>query len=202
MSIGKKILRARQELNLTQKQLAEKMGQDSSAVARWETDVFKPSAKNIEKLAAVLNKEYKYFYEDLYPALPAEVRDAAKHSAPSARAGGAPLTAVVKKGEALFFDTREIPYENNPAAPQMFNAEVRDKSLSPDFEEGDVIEFAAVSKPADNKYHLVEIKKSQFIYKVSASGGELLLTIGNQKQASSASSVKILARAVAVRKTL
>jgi DNA-binding transcriptional regulator YiaG len=62
---GKQIVALRKALNITQAQLAEKLGAARETVARWETDRFKPHRlylQQLEKLRAEAkrkNKNYK-----------------------------------------------------------------------------------------------------------------------------------------------
>ncbi|MGB2578194.1 transcriptional regulator with XRE-family HTH domain [Elusimicrobium simillimum] len=64
MNIGDKIRKARNELNLTQRQLADLAKIAQPTLAKWEANKGGISKKNIEKLAKALGKDYKYFYED------------------------------------------------------------------------------------------------------------------------------------------
>lgn len=48
------IKQKREALNITQKQLAEKMGVERSTVAKWEAGAAFPSAAKLPKLAEVL----------------------------------------------------------------------------------------------------------------------------------------------------
>lgn len=54
-SIGGKIRELRKIRKFTQEQLAERCGVSSSCISRWENDVLRPSAKNIESLSTALN---------------------------------------------------------------------------------------------------------------------------------------------------
>lgn len=52
--MGAKIRQFREQAGLTQKQLAEAVGVDQSAVARWENDENNPTAARIMQIADVL----------------------------------------------------------------------------------------------------------------------------------------------------
>ena len=55
MSIGKRIAKARTEKEMTQGQLAERLGISSQAVSSWERDEFLPETKNLIALAETLD---------------------------------------------------------------------------------------------------------------------------------------------------
>ena len=55
-TIGQRIKSFRKALNLTQKQVAVKLGISTAAVTQWETDITKPSGENLLTLARTLNK--------------------------------------------------------------------------------------------------------------------------------------------------
>lgn len=55
MTLGQNIKKYRKELELTQEQLAKKVGVIQSNVYRWEKDVVVPSIDTIKKLAKTLN---------------------------------------------------------------------------------------------------------------------------------------------------
>lgn len=52
--MGEKIRQLREQAGLTQKQLAEAVGVDQSAVARWESGENHPTAERIMQIADVL----------------------------------------------------------------------------------------------------------------------------------------------------
>jgi len=57
LKISVALLEARKELNLTQQQLAEKLGLDQSEVSRLEGPDCNPTLKTLSKLATALNLE-------------------------------------------------------------------------------------------------------------------------------------------------
>lgn len=54
-SIGGKIHELRKLRKLTQEQLAERCGVSPSCISRWENDLLRPTAKNIESLTIALS---------------------------------------------------------------------------------------------------------------------------------------------------
>jgi len=61
--LGKKIKLARVELDLTQTDLAKKIGALQKSISRYETGVAMPSLPTLEKLAKALKKPMGYFME-------------------------------------------------------------------------------------------------------------------------------------------
>lgn len=63
-SLGKKIKLARVELDLTQTQLAKKIGAKQKSISRYETGASSPSIETLVKIAKVLKKPAGYFLEE------------------------------------------------------------------------------------------------------------------------------------------
>ena len=53
MSIGSNIKQFREERNLTQEQLGDKLGISFQAVSSWERDEYKPDVEKLIKLAEI-----------------------------------------------------------------------------------------------------------------------------------------------------
>lgn len=68
--IGERIRRFREGEDLSQDQLAKKIGETANTVSRWETATYKPSLDDLEKLARALDRSVV----DLFPEehLPAD----------------------------------------------------------------------------------------------------------------------------------
>jgi len=60
---GKKIKLARIELDLTQSDLADKIGAMQKSISRYETGLSMPSIETLVKIANVLKREAAYFLE-------------------------------------------------------------------------------------------------------------------------------------------
>ncbi|ACC98012.1 SOS-response transcriptional repressors (RecA-mediated autopeptidases) [Elusimicrobium minutum Pei191] len=214
MSIGKKILQARRELNLTQKELAQKIGLPGSTIARWETDSFSPSPKNIEKLSKALGREYKYFYETqediftVFKKAKGEIRDNENifsfHS--DETKNEIKFAGVFKKGAAIFFEDDDISNSKNKTIPpQKLFFNVKDNSLSPDFEKTDTLEIITtkeIEPEYNGKYYIVEIKDEQLIYKCTVLGNDINLSIAGKTKRIPKNKVEILGRVTAVKKLL
>lgn len=64
MSIGSKLAQARKAANLTQEQLAERLGVTRQAVSRWESDAAYPETDKIVRMARLLNVSCDYLLRD------------------------------------------------------------------------------------------------------------------------------------------
>jgi len=65
MRIGEIILHRRKELNMTQKELAEKINVTDRTISRWECLVNLPDVETLKTIAKVLDVNISYFYEDV-----------------------------------------------------------------------------------------------------------------------------------------
>lgn len=66
MTIGSRIKERRKELGLTQKELADKVGVQNSAIANYETGVSSPKEKVLYKLFEALDCDANYLFQDEY----------------------------------------------------------------------------------------------------------------------------------------
>ena len=60
MSIGSKLAQARKAANLTQEQLAERLGVTRQAVSRWESDAAYPETDKIVRMARLLDVDEEW----------------------------------------------------------------------------------------------------------------------------------------------
>ena len=58
MEIGKLIAKARKDRDLTQFDLAEKIGVSPEAVSKWEKGAYKPGPEHMDKLEEALHLSY------------------------------------------------------------------------------------------------------------------------------------------------
>lgn len=65
MSIGEIILQRRKELNMTQKELAEKLNVTDRTISRWECGVSLPDVEMLKTVSILLNVDINYFYSDV-----------------------------------------------------------------------------------------------------------------------------------------
>ncbi len=75
MQIGDRIRMARDALDLTQRQLAEKLEVSAGAVAQWETDATKPNIKRRADLARILNIPFEELLPEAANAGEMTIRD-------------------------------------------------------------------------------------------------------------------------------
>ena len=64
MSLGNKLADARKKQNLTQEQLAERLGVTRQAVSRWESDAAYPETDKIVRMAQILEVSCDYLLQD------------------------------------------------------------------------------------------------------------------------------------------
>ncbi len=64
MSLGNKLAEARKKQNLTQEQLAEKLGVTRQAVSRWESEAAYPETDKIVRMAQILQVSCDYLLQD------------------------------------------------------------------------------------------------------------------------------------------
>jgi transcriptional regulator with XRE-family HTH domain len=65
LSLGEKILSARQDLLLTQRELAEKLNVTTTSVSRWERDETIPNWRNIRLIAELTGKPRSFFVDEV-----------------------------------------------------------------------------------------------------------------------------------------
>lgn len=66
MGVAENIRRYREEMDLTQAQLADKVGVDRTAVTQWESGVSSPRMGNVERLAAVFGVKVSDVVSDTF----------------------------------------------------------------------------------------------------------------------------------------
>jgi len=64
MSLGNKLAESRKRQNLTQEQLAERLGVTRQAVSRWESDAAYPETDKIIRMAQILGVSCDYLLQD------------------------------------------------------------------------------------------------------------------------------------------
>lgn len=64
MSFGNKLAQARRKRNLTQEQMAERLGVTRQAVSRWESDTAYPETDKIVRMAQLLEVSCDYLLQD------------------------------------------------------------------------------------------------------------------------------------------
>lgn len=59
MTLGEKIKDLRKQTNISQEELAEKLGVSRQAVTKWESDAGLPDIINLKSIATLLDKKKK-----------------------------------------------------------------------------------------------------------------------------------------------
>lgn len=67
MSIGQRIKERREELNLTQEELAKLLGVSKGAVGNYETEISFPKIENMTKLFEILKTDANFLFQDDIP---------------------------------------------------------------------------------------------------------------------------------------
>ncbi|WP_424244614.1 transcriptional regulator with XRE-family HTH domain [Elusimicrobium posterum] len=205
--IGKKIIIARLEAGLTQRELAQKIDLPASTIGRWETNTYTPSPKNIAKLAEATGKTTSFFYEgeDIFFARKntgkaMEVKDSGSwHNTSTVETKILfPLIGVIKSEEVIFLDDSNIP-GINIGAPENYSLQLKDDSLSKDFEKGDTAEVIVVTEIEDgfnDKFFVITEGDDIYITKCRKFSDKVSFTIKNKRKETSLSDIKVLGRVV------
>lgn len=63
LAVGRRIAKARQELQMSQQALGRLVGRSASAVTQWETGLTSPTMENFQKLSSALSKPVQWLME-------------------------------------------------------------------------------------------------------------------------------------------
>ena len=122
MSLAKKMIELRKQQNLSQQDLADRLGVSRQAISRWETGAVQPLADSVKSLAQVFQVSTDYLLNDdlddptplrsPQPAPPQEEpKSARKHRkwllALAALAAAAVLVLVTAAGTAYYLQWKE-----------------------------------------------------------------------------------------------
>ena len=105
MSMGSKLAQARRKHNLTQEQLAERLGVTRQAVSRWESDTAYPETDKIVRMSQLLDVSCDWLLRD--------VEDRSGGSAPSSGSAPAMVTRLLQ--QAVGRRVQLALYENESA---------------------------------------------------------------------------------------
>lgn len=104
MSMGSKIKFYRQQMGLTQRELAEKMGKSKGLIGFWETDKREPSNNDMIKLSELFNVDISRLFEipkytnmETYEVNPEQILR--------------PILGVVKAGYNMYCEQNIIGYK-------------------------------------------------------------------------------------------
>lgn len=155
MGIGKKIILARKKLNITQAELARKIGQKPPVVSNWENSIFNPSPKNLASLARALGVSVSYFYETDIPAF--SLNDATNLPPQPPTSVG-----VGHRGEILFIG--QPPTKEEAMRRKQECITIKDDGFSPVFNPGDVVFWDYNLKPKPGAYVLVKLHGNKYTF--------------------------------------
>jgi len=74
MTIGNRITALRKELQMSQEEMADRIGVSRQAVSKWETDASAPDAFNLISLAEVLQTSVEYIVTGKTPAVGSDTK--------------------------------------------------------------------------------------------------------------------------------
>lgn len=102
MGIGKRIKEARENLNLTQKELGELVGVTGSAITNYENETSHPKEMVLYKLLEVLNVDANFLFQDCFIKTKAPVSDKPETEADALKIYNAFVSAgLIKKLDDL-----------------------------------------------------------------------------------------------------
>lgn len=140
MSFAKKMIELRKQQNLSQQDLADRLGVSRQAISRWETGAVQPLADSVKSLAQVFQVSTDYLLNDdldtptppptAQPAPPQEKpKSARKHRkwilALAALAAAAVLILVTAAGTAYYLQWKE----RQPVSIYDMNRETAEESI-------------------------------------------------------------------------
>lgn len=172
MGIGSNIRALREKYDLTQDQLAEKLGVTRESVHRWETDKMTVRDRHISKMIELFGIEPEDIKSERYglasqlsgcaPAMP----DGAMLPS-DARPAYAPLLGRVHAGDAcepdVIDDRIPIPYEVREAHPRGYFLEVEGGCMSRVYPEGCHIYIDPAQQPRNGSVAVVSIDGADYV---------------------------------------
>lgn len=172
MGIGSNIRALREKYDLTQDQLAEKLGVTRESVHRWETDKMTVRDRHISKMIELFGIEPEDIKSERYglasqlsgcaPVLP----DGAMLPS-DARPAYAPLLGRVHAGDAcepdVIDDRIPIPYEVREAHPRGYFLEVEGGCMSRVYPEGCHIYIDPAQQPRNGSVAVVSIDGADYV---------------------------------------
>ena len=167
-TLGQRIKRARKALKLTQVDLARKMqGVSHAAISQWENDTTKPNAENLLDLSIILNCEFSWL-----------LRGSPKRDKPLAVTPYSPIDDIrlpiydwhsldkLKECHTTQLVKLTIEYimTDFKMSKNAFGLKIKDDSMSPEFEIGDVIIIDPDVEPQAGEFVIAKYG-NQFIFR-------------------------------------
>lgn len=171
MGIGSNIRALREKYDLTQDQLAEKLGVTRESVHRWETDKMTVRDRHISKMIELFGIEPEDIQSEKYGL--ASQLSGSRVLPPNARLPSeprpayAPLLGRVHAGNAcepdVIDDSIPIPYELREAHPQGYFLEVEGGCMSRVYPEGCHIYIDPAQQPRNGSVAVVSIDGADYV---------------------------------------
>lgn len=143
MFIGKKIKEARNEMNMTQKQLAKELIQkgkkaSNTAIANWESGLNSPDIETLQEICNILKKDGNYFFE-----LENNIKKSSFSFKELSEKQAFPLLGMVKAGYDYFASENIIGYvsidKKIPDVENCYALQIVGDSMQPILYEDDII---------------------------------------------------------------
>lgn len=155
--IGKRIASARKAAGLTVKQLADRTRSlKPTRISNWEQGSRTPGPGEVLQLAEVLNVDpafllclsqvqspQEYFKRRTMPIVPLELADK--------------FDEIIKLESSEQFEKFDHLLVDHKVNPKSFAIKIDDRSMTPEFEIGDIVIIDAETKPSPGKYVLAKL---------------------------------------------
>ena len=175
-TLGQRVRELRKELKLTQKALGKSVGVSSVSVTQWESDINLPRGENLYALTKALKCEPSWLLHGVVSPMKC---DSSVSAGPTiqgyyplldwVQAGDWTCTNAIHPSEAEYFPCAV------PCSPKTFALMVRGESMSPKFEEGELIFVDPEINPTSGKYVIAMLEDD------SQASFKQLIIEGNQK---------------------
>lgn len=187
MEVKEAIRRARLEKGLSQKELAEAISVAQTNVSQWERGSTRPKARNLKRLAEVLDKPVDYFFGDR-PLTSTEPQDPPEMPAPSDSAmipllGTLPLGSPLEAIESTDVFIRATPAD---ASQCDFAFRVVGSSMYPFFWDGDMVGVKLTEEATDRQVVVARLTTGDAtlkMYREDATTGQAWLEPLNKSHA-------------------
>jgi SOS-response transcriptional repressor LexA len=150
LSLGQRLMRAREHADIKQKDVAEYFGISSQAVSQWEADRTRPDSHRLAKLARLFDIRLEWLLDETGPMDPEEARPAAqvRHTA---------RVPVIDRVQAGDWTEVEDPFALGSAdeflqtdlrvSSSTFALVIEGRSMEPEFQPGDKVIIDPMVRP-------------------------------------------------------
>ncbi|MDR3071428.1 MAG: XRE family transcriptional regulator [Endomicrobium sp.] len=180
LQIGRKIKEARKSVNLTQTELAQKIGYMRNSIAQYEIGKLVPSIKVLEKIAHETNKSLNYF---LYDKQTSELREkASEYNTSDMNTVTIPIYNAIPTSYPDFSQEEPLGFEGMPRALSKgakFAIVCDEEDMQPSITKYDICYIKPTSEAIDGKIMLVKTNNGFKIRKIQKSKNEIKLISDN-----------------------